>query len=120
MKNIDAAVCVVIPSKYAEAFGIVGIEAMARGKVIIASRIGGLPDLVEESETGFLVEPNDSDELSKKILHVMRNHRMLSGMGARARAKYERCFSKTAHYRALLSVYERIIHEARDRNAQFR
>jgi 1,4-alpha-glucan branching enzyme len=120
MKKIDDALCVVIPSKYVEAFGIVGIEAMSKGKVIIASRIGGLLDLVDEDETGFLVEPNDPDELSKKIIHVMQSHTMLSGLGARARAKYERCFSKTAYYRTLLSIYERIVHEARDSHAQLR
>lgn len=120
MEEIDDALCVVIPSKYVENCSIVGIEAMSKGKVIIASRIGGLPDLVDDNETGFLVRPNDPDDLSNQIIYVMQNRSTLSEMGTRARAKYERCFSKSAYYRTLLSVYDRIIHEARDRNAQFR
>jgi glycosyltransferase involved in cell wall biosynthesis len=115
-KVYDDAFCVVIPSKYVENCSIVGIEAMSKGKVIIASRIGGLPDLVEDNETGFLAEPNDPDDLAKKIMYVMQNDTMLSEMGALARAKYERCFSKPAYYQALLSVYDRIVHEARDRD----
>ncbi len=120
MKEFDEALIVIIPSKYIESFGIVGIEAMSKGKVIIASNIGGLPELVDDLETGFLVRPNDPDELSAKILHVLRSSSTLPEMGARARAKYERSFSKTAYYRTLLSVYDRIIHEAGDRNVQLR
>ena len=120
MKEIDDALCVIIPSKYVENCSIVGIEAMSKGKVIIASRIGGLPDLIDENETGFLVRPGDIDDLSSKIIFALQNHSQLPEMGVRARAKFERCFSKPAHYRILLSIYDRIIHEARDRNAQFR
>ena len=120
MQEYADALCVVIPSKYVENCSIVGIEALSRGKVIIAGNLGGLPDLVDDHETGFLVRPNDPDDLSDKIIYVMQNNSLIAEMGARARAKYLNSFSKPAHYRTLLSVYERTIHEARDRNAQFR
>jgi glycosyltransferase involved in cell wall biosynthesis len=120
MKEFDDALCVVIPSKYVENCSMVGIEALSRGKVIIAGNIGGLPDLVDDRETGFLVRPNDPDDLSGKMIYAMQNHSLLAKMGTRARAKYLDSFSKQAYYRTLLSVYERVIHEARDRNAQFR
>jgi glycosyltransferase involved in cell wall biosynthesis len=120
IKEMDDALSVVIPSKYVENCSIVGIEAMSKGKVIIASRIGGLPDLVDDHETGFLVLPGDIEDLSSKMIYAIQYHSLLPDMGASARAKYERCFSKPAYYRTLLFVYDRIIHEARDRNAQFR
>jgi glycosyltransferase involved in cell wall biosynthesis len=120
MEEIDDALCVIIPSKYVENCSMVGIEAMSRGKVIIASNIGGLPDLVDDNISGFLVRPNDPEDLSKKIISIMQNASLASQMGARATAKYLRSFSKEAYYRTLLSVYDRIIHEARDSNAQFR
>lgn len=120
MKELERALCVVIPSKYVENCSIVGIEALSRGKVIIASDLGGLPDLVDDRETGFLVRPNDPDDLSDKIIYIVQNRSLPSEMGARARTKYLNFFSKPAYYRTLLSVYDRIIHEARDRNAQFR
>jgi glycosyltransferase involved in cell wall biosynthesis len=120
MKEIDDALCVVVPSKYVENCSLVGIEALSRGKIIIASNIGGLPDLVDDNVSGFLVRPNDPDDLSGKIIHVMQNYSLLPEMGARARDKYLKSFTKLAYSRTLLSVYDRIIHEARDRNAQFR
>jgi glycosyltransferase involved in cell wall biosynthesis len=120
MKEIDDALCVIIPSKYVENCSMVGIEALSRGKIIIASNIGGLPDLVDNNVSGFLVRPNDPDDLSEKIRHVIQNHSLPSEMGTRARAKYLNSFSKPAYYRTLLSVYDRIIHEARDSNTQFR
>ncbi len=109
MKEYDDALLVIIPSKYVESFGIVGIEAMSRGKAIIVSQIGGLPDLVDEHETGFFVWPGDIDDLSSKIIYAIRNRSLLPEMGARARSKYERCFSKQTYTRALLSVYHGVI-----------
>jgi glycosyltransferase involved in cell wall biosynthesis len=109
MKEFDDALCVVIPSKYVENCSIVGIEAMSRGKVIIAGNIGGLPDLVDDAGTGFLVRPNDPDDLSEKITYVMQNRSLLPEMGTRARAKYLDSFSKQAYTRTLLSVYDRAI-----------
>ncbi len=109
MEEIDDALCVVIPSKYVENCSMAGIEALSRGKVIIAGNIGGLPDLVDDQETGFLVRPNDPDDLSEKIIHLMRNHALSREMGTRARAKYLKSFSKPAYYRTLLSVYDGVI-----------
>ncbi len=120
MKEYDDALCVVIPSKYVENCSLVGVEALSRGKIIIAGNIGGLPDLVDDRETGFLVRPNDPDDLSEKIIYVIQNHSLLAEMGTRAKAKYLESFSQQAYSRTLLSVYDRIINEARDRNAQFR
>jgi 1,4-alpha-glucan branching enzyme len=111
MKEYDDALLVIIPSKYVESFGIVGIEAMSRGKVIIASKIGGLPDLVDNNDTGFFVQPGDIDDLSSKIIYAIRNRSLLPEMGARARAKYERCFSKQTYTSALLSVYHGVIQD---------
>lgn len=112
MKEYDAASCVVIPSRFAENCSMVGVEALSKGKIIIASRIGGLPDLVDEQETGFLVQANDPDDLADAILHLLQNPSLLSTMGGPARAKYERSFSKPAYTAALLASYDRIIRGA--------
>ncbi|NVN99736.1 MAG: glycosyltransferase family 4 protein [Geobacteraceae bacterium] len=114
----DDAYCVIIPSKYVENLSVVGLEAIAKGKVVIASRIGGLPDIVDHNETGFLVRPGDPDDLAEKIIYVMQHPAILPDMGRRAHAKFLRTFSKQAYYRTVISVYDRIIHEARNSNAQ--
>lgn len=117
MHEIDDALCVVIPSKYVENCSMVGIEALSRGKIVIASNIGGLPDLIDDRQTGFLVRHDDPDDLSQKLIYLMQNHSLIPEMGPRARDKYFSSFSKQAYSRNLLSAYDRIIHETRDRNA---
>ena len=112
MDGYDSALLVVIPSKYVENCSIVGIEAMSRGKALIATRTGGLTDLVDDNKTGYLVTPGDVDDLASKITRAMNNHPMLTDMGAAARAKYERCFSKPAYTQALLSAYRAAIQGA--------
>ncbi len=91
---------------------MVGVEALSKGKVIIATRIGGLPDLVDEQESGFLVRPDDPDGLADAILRLLQNRSLLKGMGARARAKYERSFSRQAYTVALLASYDRVLKDA--------
>ena len=62
----DADICV-IPSLWPEPFGITAIEAMACGKPVIASRIGGLKNIVDHGENGFLFKPGNCMELAEKI-----------------------------------------------------
>ncbi len=61
--------CFVLPS-LKEGFGIAILEAMAASVPVIASRVGGIPDIVKEEKTGFLVEPKNSDAIARTILRV--------------------------------------------------
>ncbi len=119
LREYDRALVVVIPSRYAENCSMVGIEALSRGRVIIASRIGGLPDLVTENESGFLVQPDAVEDLSTTMISALQNTARLERMSARARTLYEQRFSRSAYLSALLSAYDRILHETRYRNSQF-
>ncbi|MBI5680823.1 MAG: glycosyltransferase family 4 protein [Methanobacterium sp.] len=65
----------------AEAFGIVNLEAMACGVPIIASRLGGIPDIVKNEENGLLVNPNDSKSLADAILFLLKNEDIAQKMG---------------------------------------
>ncbi len=56
---ISSASALIVPSTCRETFGMVVVEAFAFGKPVIASRIGGLQELVRDGETGLLVEPGD-------------------------------------------------------------
>jgi glycosyltransferase involved in cell wall biosynthesis len=71
---------VVVPSIVLEVFGIVIAEAYAYGKPVLASNIGGIPEIVIDHQTGFLVEPNDARKLSDQIQFLARNKRMLASM----------------------------------------
>jgi glycosyltransferase involved in cell wall biosynthesis len=80
--------CFVLPSRGAEAFGIVNLEAMAAGKPVIASRVGGVPELVADGATGILVSADNVGELAAAIKKLcgdmVLRHRM--GDAGRGRA----------------------------------
>jgi glycosyltransferase involved in cell wall biosynthesis len=89
---------VVVPSEYPEAFGIVAAEAMACGKPIIASNIGGLGEIVRKSKSGLLFKPGNKKELMEKILSLAYNTKIRKRMGNDGRkfAEKELDWSKIA------------------------
>lgn len=88
-KDIDIAV---IPSIWHEPFGIGTLEAMASGKPVIASRVGGLQEIVEDGVTGFLVEPRNVGELAKKLEILMDNPDLRRTMGEAGRKRAEEVY----------------------------
>jgi len=76
-----------IPSTGLETFGIVAIEAMRMGKPTIASRRGGLSDVVVDNETGLLIPPNDPDALLRAIQRLLDDRPLLERMGMMARQR---------------------------------
>ena len=72
-------------SQWQEAFGFSVAEGMAAGLPIIASRIGGLPELVRVGENGFLFEPTSSSELAQHILHLQADPDLRKRMGEQSR-----------------------------------
>ena len=68
-----------------ELLGLVALEAMASGTPVIASRVGGLPEVVEDGVTGFLVPPGDSATLRQRIDTLLDDRAMASRMGMQAR-----------------------------------
>ncbi len=77
---------VVLPSIWPEPFGRVVIETMAAGLPIVASRIGGIPELVNDGKTGYLVQPNDAVALAKAIKRLMDAPGLRRQMGEAAKA----------------------------------
>lgn len=72
---------VVLPSKSAaESFGMVLLEAMASGRPVIGSRIGGIPELIEDGSSGLLVPPGDPQALASAIVRVLRDRRLAQGL----------------------------------------
>jgi len=75
-----ADICVV-PSLWREPFGIAAVEAMAAGKPVVASRVGGLADIVEDGVTGFLVEPGNANQLAQRIETLINDPMLRKKMG---------------------------------------
>ena len=85
-----AADVFVLPSTMStESFGIVNLEAMACSLPIIASRIGGVPDVVKDGENGLLVPPRDSEKLADAIIYLLENKGIRERMGKNGRKKVE-------------------------------
>lgn len=86
---------VVLPSS-SEGLGRVLLEAQAMGKPVIAYESGGMPDAVIANQTGFLVKPEDGDELSERLKYLLDNPAERSGMGKAGRIFISETFSISA------------------------
>lgn len=87
----DASVFVA-PSRY-ESFGLIFVEAMAHGIPVIGSRVGGVPEVIAEGQTGMLISSGNHEECAQAIIELLTNDQKRHAMGARARTYVEEHFS---------------------------
>ncbi|MGI6776615.1 MAG: glycosyltransferase [Acetivibrionales bacterium] len=105
-KEMACSKCTVIPSVCYEIFGLAVIESFAFGTPVIGSRIGGIPELIQEGINGYLFEANNSDELCGKIrLLLSLSSRDYSDMANNCRRSAE-SYSPERFYNALLDIYK--------------
>jgi glycosyltransferase involved in cell wall biosynthesis len=83
---MDRSSCLIVPSR-SEGLGMVIVEAMARGRPVVASEVGGVPELVEPGVNGLLVPPGDAEELASAILTLARDPAGLRRMSTAARQR---------------------------------
>jgi glycosyltransferase involved in cell wall biosynthesis len=102
------AAFVVVPSEWYENAPMAVLEAFAYGKPVVASRIGGLPELVEDGETGYLVECGDREQLRTALSGLWSDRRAQLRMGQNARRLVETRYSQDQRTASLLSVYDGI------------
>ena len=96
----------VVPSWWVEAFGIVGVEAMAHARPVIAFNTGGIPDWLVDGETGFLVERGDLQGLAEKISLLLENKELARRMGENGRLKVLRQYQLGTHLDGLIKIYQ--------------
>jgi glycosyltransferase involved in cell wall biosynthesis len=106
---IDGASAIVVPSEWYENCPMSVLEAMAHSKPVVASRIGGIPELVVDGETGFLFEPGDAGGLRDQISRLMENPALRARMGAAGRVRAETHFSVEKHNANLLETYRSLV-----------
>ena len=102
---------VVVPSVWPEPFGIVGIEAMAYQKPVVAFEVGGISQWLENGKTGFLVPCGDERELAGRINLLLEKRELAGQMGRKARLSAEKHFMPEAHLKSLISVFKKAINE---------
>jgi glycogen(starch) synthase len=99
-----ADVCVV-PSMLYESFSYTCAQAMGAGKPIVASRIGGIPETVDDGKTGLIVEPGDVKHLAEAIVRLARSRTLREQMGQAGREKVRRTFDPLKVAGQSLEVY---------------
>src|SRR5206468_11450389 len=82
---LDAAWLLVLPSR-SEGMGRVVVEAFCRGRGVVGSRVGGIPDLVEHDVPGLLVEPGDAEALADALVRVLSDRVLAERLGTGAHA----------------------------------
>lgn len=88
-----------------EGFGIVLLEAAAAGRPAVATRVGGIPDAVEDGKSGILVNPGDYERLSQTLVELLSNERARSTMGDYAKHRVREAFS----WNRVVSQYEKAV-----------
>lgn len=99
----------VVPSIWFEAFGIVCAEAMAYRLPVIASAMGGLPEVVDHGVTGLCVKPSDPEEFAAAITSLWNDPARAARMGELGRAKALREYTPDVYYRRLTSAYRSVM-----------
>ena len=106
---IDRAAVVVVPSEWYENCPMSVLEAMAYGKPVVGSRMGGIPELVEDGKTGFLFDAGNVSELTAVLDRLMASAELRKQMGMAGRQRVETVFSLDSHNAGLMDIYKTIL-----------
>ena len=97
-----------VPSRWQEPFAITALQAKMAGRALVASRVGGLPEMIEDGRTGLLVEPEDAGALTGALAELLLDPGRGAAMGLAARERAVRLFG----FERSLGEFERVYAEA--------
>jgi len=100
---------VVVPSVVPDALSRVLLEAMAAGRAIVATRVGGTPELIADGKTGLLVERSDPAGLARAVSALLRDPALRAELGAAARRHLETLLARETSLDRLLDLYARLL-----------
>ncbi|MEW6033646.1 MAG: glycosyltransferase family 4 protein [Chloroflexota bacterium] len=107
-EEYQKASVVVISSVWMENTPLVALQAMAAGTPLVANNKGGVAEVLEEGETGFLVDPRHPEQMADRIVRILRDPALAARMGEKAVKKAQE-FSKERHVQMVLGVYEQTL-----------
>lgn len=110
-ENLRTASMVVVPSRWREGFGMVALEAALRGCPVVATRRGGLPEIVEDNVTGLLVDSEDPVGLAQAILRLTDDNELALRLGCQARETAEQRFNLTRQIEAYQNLYRQLVQQ---------
>ena len=109
---IREAAFVVVPSECYENCSMSVLEAMAYGKAVIGSNLGGLPEQIEDGASGLLFEPGNAHDLTEKMARLIQDKVLRQDMGRAGRKIIEEKFSLHEHGKKLISIYKQLCSES--------
>lgn len=113
-REYAGSMVVVMPSRWREGFGLVAVEAALRGRPVIGTRVGGLPEVVLHGKTGLLIEPDNAvSGLSNAMERMLCDPELVRSMGAAARQHAIDRFSMHTFVQDYESVYLKATDEPR-------
>jgi glycogen(starch) synthase len=102
LELMNKATLVIVPSRWPEPFGLVALEAAMMGRPVVASAVGGLPEIVEHGVSGLLVPPNDHEALAAAVDKILRDPSAARLLGPTARQRARAVFD----FAAFVDAYE--------------
>lgn len=100
---------VVLPSRWYENLPFAVMEAFAASKPVVASRIGGIPEMIEDGVDGLLVPMGDEAALAASLRRMLGDRAARVEMGRRGREKAERLYDREGHYRRIMGIYREVL-----------
>jgi len=111
IEEYQNCIALIVPSNWFEIFGMINIEAGINGKPVIASNIGGIPEIIEDGVNGLLFEPGNVEQLKDCILKYWNNSELVKKHGKNAYQKVISKYTEEKYYNELLEVYEEVLNE---------
>ena len=105
---LAAADVLALPS-WTEGLPLVVLEAMAQGRPVVATPVGGTPELVADGETGLLVPPRDPRALADALTRILRDPELRRRMGEAGRRRVEERFSAARMAQEVLAIYDEVV-----------
>src|SRR5208337_1184489 len=106
---IERAAFSAVPSIWYENQPATILETYAMGRPVIGSRLGGIPELIEENGTGLLCEPGNATDLGEKIRFLLGRPDLCREWGRNGNRKLREEFSRESHYDRLMAIYSSVL-----------
>lgn len=98
----------IAPSRY-ESFGLIFLEAMAYGKPVIGTKVGGIPEIVKDKEMGLLIDVNEPGQIADSVIKLFNNEKLRERLGKKAFEYVRKNFSVERLTEESLSIYNQAI-----------